>query len=203
MYTSKYFVQSFDACVAARLFQSLDWMCPAGTIHGNHGFSMRWIVPSVQSGGEVLSLLKIHNLEQVSLLQVPDIQKETYFILSSCWSAHLSPDKLCWFKGMLNPCKGGFCSGERKIGQYSCTSQSRAYNDSLFINKDTSMSRMWWSGMGWCHSKEWENGKDNESIMTIFNHINTIRHFITIISHCNSVILQTHSIRVRSCKKFM
>lgn len=77
MYTSKYFVQSFDACVAAALFESLDRMCPAGTIHGNHGFSMQWIVPSVQSGGGVLSLLKIDNLEQVTLLQVADIQKET------------------------------------------------------------------------------------------------------------------------------
>lgn len=38
-------------CVAAGLFWSLDPMCPASTIHRNHGFSMRWIVPSVQSGG--------------------------------------------------------------------------------------------------------------------------------------------------------
>ena len=148
MYTSKYFVQSFDACVAARLFESLDRMCPAGTIHGNHGFSMRWIVPSVQSGGGGLSLLKIHNLEQVSLLQVPDIQKETYFIHSSCWSAHLSPDKLCCFNGMLNPCKGGFCSGERKIGQYSCTSHRAEHIMTHYLSTKTHP----WAGcdgLGW------------------------------------------------------
>lgn len=76
-------------------------------------------------------------------------KEKPYFIHSYfCWSAHLSQDKLCCFKDILNPCKGGFHSGERKIGQYSCTSHRAEHIMTHYLSTKTQP----WAGcdgLGW------------------------------------------------------